>query len=200
MRPKMFCSLCERPAHAYGLCDTHYHQQKRFGAMFSPPTADERFWSKVQKTDGCWLWTATRKPGWYGKFRFNGKQENAHRVAYILTYGTIPDGLWVLHRCDNPLCVRPDHLYLGTHQDNVRDRQERGRAACGDNNGSRMHPERILSGEQCSWAKLTAAEVAAIRQEYALGNTTYHKLAAKYGVGKSQIGNILQGKVWKDAN
>lgn len=196
MRPKAFCSICGQLAHAHGLCNTHYRQQKRLNVVFTSASVEDRFWAKAQKSDDCWAWTANRNRRGYGKFCLNKRQEPAHRVAYTLTYGDIPAGLWVLHHCDNPSCVRPDHLYLGTHQDNMQDRHNRGRAASGESNGSRMHPERILRGERCSWAKLTTEQVAAIRQEYATTRVTLHQLAAKYGVGKSQIHNIVRRKVW----
>jgi len=88
----------------------------------------ERFWEKVEKTDGCWLWTSTLNTWGYGQFQIGRtKQYRAHRIAYELTYGPIPAGMHVCHHCDNPRCVRPDHLFLGTHLDNMRDRQAKGR-------------------------------------------------------------------------
>jgi hypothetical protein len=95
----------------------------------------ERFWTKVERLEGegCWLWTATRSAGrgdrsnWYGSVRVNNAMRRAHRVAWELTYGPIPDGLKVLHRCDTPPCVRPDHLFLGTDLDNALDRNAKGR-------------------------------------------------------------------------
>ena len=196
MRPKTFCSICGRIAHAHGLCDTHHRILKKSGAVFAPTSVEDRFWAKVQKSDECWIWTANRNRRGYGKFCLNKRQEPAHRVVYMLTYGDIPPGAWVLHHCDNPSCVRPDHLYLGTHQDNMRDRQERNRVARGDSNGSRTRPDRILHGEQCSWAKLTIEQIVAIRQEYTTTRITLHQLAAKYGVSKSEIHNVVKRKVW----
>src|SRR5947209_19331427 len=89
----------------------------------------ERFWPKVQKGSDCWEWKAGRKGGKfrYGIITIHSKDELAHRVAWKLTNGPIPDGLWVLHKCDNPPCVRPDHLFLGTQEDNNRDAWEKHR-------------------------------------------------------------------------
>jgi hypothetical protein len=98
----------------------------------------DRFWAAVDKTnaDGCWEWTRARFPSGYGKMQLEGgsrkvpgsrKLEGAHRLAWTLTHGEIPDGLWVLHKCDNRPCCRPDHLFLGTCADNVRDMVAKGR-------------------------------------------------------------------------
>lgn len=87
----------------------------------------ERFWSKVNKTDGCWIWTAYRDDKGYGCFGFRGKVWKAHRVAYELATGPIPTGAHILHSCDNPSCVNPEHLRAGTHADNMRDKVARGR-------------------------------------------------------------------------
>ncbi len=86
-----------------------------------------RFWSRVEKTDGCWLWLGSKMNAGYGKINFSGKRWLVHRMAYMLTYGPIPEGKLVLHRCDNRLCVNPAHLYAGTHFDNVHDMMERQR-------------------------------------------------------------------------
>lgn len=90
-----------------------------------------RFWSKVQKTSGCWEWMARRDKDGYGQFRLKGKMRGAHKASWELTHGSIPDGLWVLHKCDNPSCVRPDHLFLGTAKDNTQDMvsKDRNRSA-----------------------------------------------------------------------
>src|SRR5687767_4720826 len=88
----------------------------------------ERFWEKVRKTDGCWLWTASRNAKGYGQIMYQRRPIHAHRVSWQLANGPIPDGLCVLHRCDNPQCVNPGHLFLGTIVDNNRDMFAKGRA------------------------------------------------------------------------
>lgn len=89
---------------------------------------EDRFWVKVRKSDGCWEWTAASKQGGYGKIAVGRRLMLAHRVSWELANGPIPDGLLVCHTCDNPPCVRPDHLFLGTQTDNMRDavRKNRG--------------------------------------------------------------------------
>ncbi len=91
---------------------------------------EERFWRYVQKTDGCWLWTASLsgKPGnAYGSLHNEGKMEKAHRISWTIHNGKIPEGIFVLHKCDNPVCINPSHLFLGTQFDNMRDMVSKGR-------------------------------------------------------------------------
>jgi hypothetical protein len=102
--------------------------------------AEDRFWAKVEKTEGCWLWTGSRRPpGGYGQFRSaNQQMVSTHRFSWELHNGLIPPGLCVCHRCDNPACVRPDHLFLGTMLDNNRDMMAKGR----DRYAGRTHCDR----------------------------------------------------------
>jgi DNA-binding transcriptional regulator YiaG len=141
----------------------------------------ERFWSKVDKSGECWIWTAFRSKG-YGMFQLKGKAEGAHRIAYTLAYGPIPEGMFVCHACDNPPCVRPDHLWLGTIQDNNRDRDQKGRAD--------------YDGEKNPHAKLTQAQVDDIRYLYETGNYTRQALADTYGISVSTIDNITYYNNW----
>lgn len=154
----------------------------------------EVFWRRVNK-DGpihpilqtkCWLWIASLyKKTNYGQFR----QERAHRVVYRLTYGTIPEGLFVCHHCDNPSCVNPEHLFLGTAQDNMDDKMKKGRK--GDS-GTKTPP----IGEKNNKAKLTEKQVLRIRKDLEDGDTIKY-LANKYGVHKTTISYIKNRKTWR---
>lgn len=104
----------------------------------------DRFWKKVNKSDDCWLWTATKGSSGYGHFRFREKQALAHRVSWILTYGEIENSLHVCHKCDIKLCVNPDHLFLGTNRDNMRDKVNRGLQTYGDSHGTTKIPDAII--------------------------------------------------------
>lgn len=151
-------------------------------------TDGDRFWRKVQKGPDCWEWTASKDTGGYGQFWLKGQTHpwKASRVAYLLTYHD-PGQMHVLHRCDNPACVRPDHLFLGTHLDNIRDRTSKGR---GRNNGGR--------GEKNANARLTLPQVIEIRQLYSAGRHTQTELAQSYGVGQTAISKIVRGEKWPE--
>lgn len=118
------------------------------------PSADvvlvARFRARVRVSSECWEWTGGRYWDGYGHLRHMGRSLKAHRVAWELFCGPIPAGLSVLHRCDNPPCVRPDHLWLGTQSDNIKDMVNKGRnvAPKGERHMSRTHPERIARGER----------------------------------------------------
>lgn len=134
-RPQRYCTVagCKRIHRGLGLCDAHYQQQKRGAALSEPAKRNvplaERFWAKVDKSGNCWTWTAFKNPKGYGLMghvQADGNQM-AHRVSWVMANGEIPAGMLVLHRCDNPSCVRPDHLFLGTAQDNADDMMRKGR-------------------------------------------------------------------------
>lgn len=173
-----------------------------------------RFWSHVNK-DGptmphmdtnCWVWTGSAHKG-YGQ----SNCRRAHRVAYELTNGPIPEGMWVLHACDHRPCVR--HLFLGTHDDNMADCVAKGRQAKGDRNGARLHPERVARGsrhgantrperrprgEDHGQAKITWAAVADIRRRHAAGEPAT-ALGLEFGISCTHIFRILKGENWKAA-
>ena len=156
----------------------------RTGRMLPVPTA-QRFWAKVRKTDGCWLWVGARGSNGYGYIRHDGRDCGAHRVSYELHRGPIPSGLQVRHDCDTPLCVNPAHMRLGTVRDNAQDKLRRGRMPD-------VEPPHYY-GEQHPGHKLTSADVTLIKEMRAQG-TPYSTLASVFGVTKQQIAHIVKGR------
>lgn len=161
--------------------------------------AIDNFWRKVNKVapDDCWLWTASDKGNGYGQFGVAGRIDFAHRVSWKIHNGDIPAGMCVLHRCDNPRCVNPSHLFLGTKADNVADMIAKGRQARGNRTGARVHPETVARGERSGAAKLTERDIRRIKERYAKGDITQQELARQYGVHQSNISVIVSGKAWK---
>lgn len=137
---------------------------------------------------GCWLWTACTNKDGYGAFRFNDRNNLAHRASYEIQTGPIPEGAHVLHKCDNPSCVNPDHLFLGSHQDNMDDMKNKGRSARGQS---------INAGHKNPSARLTRADVLAIISRYKSGEAKQVELAYEYGVNPEHISNICRGKAWR---
>ncbi len=143
-----------------------------------------RFWKYVDTSAGlfgCWKWIGCIGQDGYGKIRIGNRHMRAHRVVWELTQGEILDGLCVCHRCDNPPCVNPAHLFLGTNIDNVRDREKKDR-----NNH--------VVGESHPQHKLTDVQVDEIRTRYANGGITMQALADQFGVGLAQIWRIVRLK------
>lgn len=146
----------------------------------------ERLLSMASHQGDCLIWQASLRAGRYGGIKHNGKTLGAHRVSYELHHGPIPAGAVVMHRCDNPLCVRPEHLRLGTQAENVKDMFAKGRA-----NKAR--------GEASGRAKLTADQVQEIRVRYEprkYGKGA-HALAREFGVSKPVIFAIIKRETWK---
>lgn len=174
----------------------------------------ERFWSQVEKGEGCWQWTGGVDDDGYGTFSARGvegrRYQRAHRFSYWLATGRHPDDLMVCHRCDNPGCVRPDHLFLGTAADNNADMMAKGRQYFpeGDEHWTHRRPDRVprgfrrpaehvRHGEAAPRARLTQAQVEEIRERYAAGDITQRALAAEYGVSYQHISAIILRKFWK---
>jgi hypothetical protein len=143
-----------------------------------------RFWSKVVKDDGCWEWQGTRNSNGYGMIGVDHQSRYTHRVSWELANGSIPDGLEICHRCDNRRCVRPDHLFLGTRRDNVRDMWAKGR-------GNPRAPRGAAHHE----AKVTPQMSADILALYERG-WTVSALARQYDIDRHTVRRVLQGNHW----
>lgn len=156
-------------------------------------TLADRFWLKVdvREPNECWEWQAGR--GHYGKAKLNygafaffrGLSTTAHRAAYLITHGEVPDGIFVCHDCDNPPCCNPNHLFLGTGKDNAADRDQKGRYVLGDRpKGTRNHN-----------AKLDDSLVAEARLRVA-GGESLKPIAKEYGVSSEALAQAVKGHTW----
>lgn len=187
--PARACRCCQRPASTWrhktcASCRLEIARTRREAGRAryraEHPRRDPllagaaRFWAKVDHSGDCWLWTGARDRDGYGRFRVLHAWRGAHRMAWLLARGPIPDGLHVLHRCDAAACVRPEHLKLGTHAENMADMAARGRAR----------------------AKLTPLAVKEARAAHA-GGVGYAKLAARYGVAPETMRAAMRGETWR---
>jgi hypothetical protein len=150
-------------------------------------TTTERFWAKVDKSGDCWLWIGANSAG-YGRFNVPGRVSpyGAHRLSYEMAYGPIPPGLDVCHTCDNPPCVNPAHLVVGTRRFNMQDAARKGRI----NREPRY-------GSANNVAKLNEAQVTEIRRIYAAGEMGQVALGARFGVSHTAIGYLLRAETWR---
>jgi hypothetical protein len=146
------------------------------------PLAD-RFWEKVDKSGECWIWTAAMLKTGYGSIRVEGKALRAHRVAYELTHGKIPEGMLLRHSCDNPKCVNPAHLIVGTKRENTQDALERGQHVVGEDHYKAKIPNQAID-------TIRAALAAGVSGKY---------LAKQFGVDQSMISQIKHGRKRKYA-
>lgn len=146
----------------------------------------------VDSSTGCWNWKHYTSVGGQAKVNLPGRQGLlAPRIVWELNRGEIPKGVCVCHTCDNPRCVNPVHLWLGTHEDNMRDRNLKGRARGGYSRSNKAR------GTDNGAAKLTDNNVREVRQRYANGWTTQTALADEFGVGQTTISRIVRHKQWK---
>ena len=191
MKQNITCSdqECTRLARVKGLCQMHYGRAVRRARGLrrlwrcSP---EERFWYYTQQGEGCWMWTGSVGSGRYGVVDLGspeGKRHStaAHRFSWELHFGPIPDGVLVCHHCDNPPCVNPAHLFLGTIQENMDDRNNKMRHAHNERHGR---------------AKLTLDQVQNIRLAFSTG-VSKRSLSKQYGVVHSAIRSIIAGRTWK---
>lgn len=192
----MICGVkdCGRKVHCAGWCKAHYFRWKRTGDLredtpIGKPTSDidrsKKFWKFVDRSDGCWNWKGAARDG-YGLFSIAVGSRNAHRYSWVLHNGEIQNSLQVLHRCDNRLCVNPDHLFLGTLQDNMADRNTKLRQARGEKAG-----RALLTEEQ-------VRELRALRDglDY-IGWGRRKEIATQYGISPDTLGAIWSGKSWR---
>lgn len=176
-------------------------RQWRLAHGIQPRVTDpvQRFWAKVDKSgpNGCWVWIGdrVRGPHRYGRLWTNRRPKLAHRISWEIHVGPIPSGALVCHHCDNPPCVNPEHLFLGTDRDNNHDMIAKGRA---------RHPKHTTlwrqrlsdsqRGARNSNARLTDAQVAAIRRLYAAGQHSQQAIADRFGVHQTWVSSIVRGK------
>lgn len=146
----------------------------------------DSLWSRVdiKAKDECWPWMGSTNSDGYGTLKFRGKYFHAHRVAYELTNGPIPNRLNILHRCDNPPCCNPAHLWPGTDQDNVDDMMAKRR-------------NKVFVGTQNRSAKVTEDDIPVIRALYAQGNLSQQKIGVLYGVSDVTVSYIIHRKTWR---
>ncbi len=148
------------------------------------------FWSRVDSSNldnplKCWEWTGGKISTGYGSCSFQGKVILAHRASYLVHFGAIPKGLYVCHRCDNPICVNPNHLFLGSHYDNMQDMGRKGRQWC-------QNPDNVKRGEQVPWSRLVSEDIA----EILTSDEPHSVLARRLGVTYQSVWDVRHGKCW----
>lgn len=157
-------------------------EQGEWGPGPLPSASDQdRFWSKVVRSENCWIWSAATDTNGYGVFWYGDRTYLAHQFAYRLTTGVIADGVVLRHSCDNPPCVRPEHLLPGTHKDNVADRVDRRRSATLERNGR---------------SKLTSEIVREAREQVKDG-VSIASLALRHGVDRKTMRSAIRGLTWQ---
>jgi hypothetical protein len=169
--------------------------------MYGVPFFDKK---RVDPATGCWLWLACKFRNGYGCVRIAKKSRLAHRVAYEMVNGPIPDGAYILHSCDVPACINPAHLRIGDQNENQKEARTKGRLTKGrqpreqvtaPGHWTRVRPGSVIRGSAHVMAKLSEAGVMAIRAGYAEGKTM-KELAEQYGVSRSLVSGILSGRKW----
>lgn len=150
------------------------------GRKFTPGERERAFWAKIERKgpDDCWPWRAWQDSSGRGRLKVNGRDTGAPCFMWTITHGPIPDGLWVLHSCDNPNCVNPMHLWLGTRRDNIADMDAKNRRV-------------VLRGDDHGSTKVFDSQVAEIRSRYAAGGVTQATLGIEYGISQRTVSDIV---------
>lgn len=152
--------------------------------MTKPHRTMEKFFATAEiDQSGCWLYRGHREKSFYPLTTWRGRRVKVHRLSYELSHGPIPDGLSVLHRCDTPSCINPDHLTAGTHAENMRDASQR-----------RRFPDRRGAGNNL--AKISSEIAEKIRSEHVFRKVTAEMLATRYGLSTVSVYRVLHGKTW----
>lgn len=190
------------------------------GALSLTEKQSKNFWRKVNQNGPtmrpeltpCWIWTANKFRRGYGSFSFNYKATSAHRISFQMHHRILQPEEKCLHKCDNPPCVNPDHLFAGTDADNIRDRDQKGRTARGERHGSftkpgtqprgdehysRRRPELLATGERHHSAKLSNLKVVAMRQKHAEEHLTFREIGDLFGVSGETAQAAITRKTWK---
>lgn len=171
---------CVRQVTSKGrICNRCNYLKSHYGSYSFKPltlTDTERFWNYVKKTDSCWIWGGLKNENNYGMGNLNRKQQRAHRISWELHNGAIPSGLFVCHKCDNPPCVNPEHLFLGTNLDNIKDRVAKGRSHRAN-------------------AKLTPFDVFIIKDLIAI-NIPIKEIKSLFQVSRQAINDIKFNRRW----
>lgn len=161
----------------------------------------DRFWGKVSLTanqDLCWKWEAGKDQDGYGKFKIFGSNYRSHRISYYLFNNVDPKELKVCHKCDNPVCVNPFHLFLGTNAENIKDRDIKGRQNCGKgkNHWTAVSPEKIRRGVDNPACKYTEEDILKMVEMKKSGEYTNREIAEAFGCPKTYIRQIMVGERW----
>jgi hypothetical protein len=183
---KRACSIdgCEKPVHGNGFCSTHNWRMRKYGNAL--PVGERTIRSRFEKfytpapECGCWLWTGVSDKDGYGRIYYKGRLRRATRISLMLAGISVPEGMWILHKCDIPSCVNPNHLFPGTPKMNTADMLKKNR---------RLSPR----GEQHWAARLSEDDVRVIRSS----SDSQNALAEKYGVSQTAIGHIKRRISWR---
>jgi len=174
------CTFIDYPSNERRFCTVPCYEKWKAAQL----STEDRFWGKVEKSPTCWLWRAGKRRRGYGHFWVKGRGIIASRFSWELANGPIPHDLNVLHACDNPPCVRPDHLFLGTKKENYDDSFNKGRST----------QPRI--GKANPISRLLESEIKEIRKRYESGETQ-PKLGQEFGVTRSAIGKVVRRETWR---